>query len=159
MTGAWYLLSILSMTLNELLAEARERKGLTLRDLEDMTGLSNALLSQIETGAILEPSFTSIVKISKALGLSLNKVADCEPAVPPNVEAPGLVWKRFKDGWEARWVVPPTMYAAGFGIKSERVWRGKKPTPADRKFIQEHCAGNQAEMLQWAKEHGRSSEG
>lgn len=144
------------MTLNELLAEARERKGLTLRDLEEMTGLSNALLSQIETGAILEPSFTSIVKISKALGLSLNKVAECEPAVPPKIEAPGLVWKRFKDGWEARWQTPPDIYAAGFGFKSMRLWRGKKPNADDRKFIQGHCEQNQTEMLQWAKQHGRA---
>lgn len=147
------------MTLNELLAEARERKGLTLRDLEDMTGLSNALLSQIETGTILEPSFTSVVKISKALGLSLNKVAGCEPAVPPKIEAPGLAWKRHKDGWEARWQVPQDIYAAGFGLKSVRLWRGRKPTAADRRFIQGHCEKNQTEMLQWAKQHGRSSEG
>lgn len=69
---------MLSMKLHEAIAYARECKGLTLRALERRTGISNALLSQIETGHIQEPSFRNIVKISKALGISLKRLAETE---------------------------------------------------------------------------------
>lgn len=71
------------MKLGELIAVARECKGFTLRDLEKRTGISNALLSQIETGHIKEPSWRNVVKIAKALGLKLDRLASCEgPALP-----------------------------------------------------------------------------
>lgn len=66
------------MKLHELLSLSRELKGITLRDLEKTTGISNALLSQIETGKVQEPSFRNIVKIAKALGLSLKRLAETE---------------------------------------------------------------------------------
>lgn len=66
------------MRLGELIAVARECKGWTLRELEKRTGISNALLSQIETGHIKEPSWRNVVKIAKALGLKLDRLASCE---------------------------------------------------------------------------------
>lgn len=66
------------MTLGEFIAVAREIKGLTLRQLEEKTGISNALLSQIETGHVKEPSWRNVVKIAKALGLKLDRLASCE---------------------------------------------------------------------------------
>lgn len=66
------------MKLGELIAVARECKGLTLRDLEKRTGISNALLSQIETGRVKEPSWRNVVKIAKALGLKLDRLASCQ---------------------------------------------------------------------------------
>lgn len=66
------------MKLHELLSLSRELKGITLRDLEKKTGISNALLSQIETGKVQEPSFRNVVKIAKALSLSLKRLADAE---------------------------------------------------------------------------------
>jgi len=66
------------MKLGELIAVARECKGLTLRDLEKRTGISNALLSQIETGHVKEPSWRNVVKIAKALGLKLDRLASCQ---------------------------------------------------------------------------------
>jgi transcriptional regulator with XRE-family HTH domain len=66
------------MKLHALIALSRELKGVTLRQLEKETGLSNAVLSQIETGKVKEPGFRSIVKIARALGLSLDRLADCE---------------------------------------------------------------------------------
>lgn len=41
----------------------RERK-LTLRQVEEMTGISNAYLSQIETGKIKKPSFEVVQKLN-----------------------------------------------------------------------------------------------
>ena len=64
------------MTLAEYLALARELKGITLRDLEKRTGISNALLSQMETGHIKNPSWQNVVAVSRALGFSLDRLAD-----------------------------------------------------------------------------------
>lgn len=63
------------MRLGELLAVAREVKGLTLRDLEKASGISNALISQIETGKVKDPGFTTVVRLAQALGLTLDRVA------------------------------------------------------------------------------------
>lgn len=63
------------MTLGELIAVARECKGWSLRDLEKQCGVSNALLSQIETGQIKDPGFSKVVEIMDALGLSLDRAA------------------------------------------------------------------------------------
>lgn len=65
------------MRLGEMLAIARECKGWTLRDLERETGISNALLSQIETGKVRDTSFGNVVKLSRALGLPLDRFAQC----------------------------------------------------------------------------------
>lgn len=66
------------MKVGELIAVARECKSLSLRDLEERTGISNALLSQIETGQIKSPSWKNIVRIAKALGLKLDRLAACD---------------------------------------------------------------------------------
>lgn len=66
------------MTLGELIAVARECKGMTLRQLESKTGISNSLLSQIESGHVKEPGFRNVVKIAKVLGLKLDRLAKCE---------------------------------------------------------------------------------
>ena len=63
------------MRLGELISVARECKGFTLRDLEKRTGISNALLSQIETGHVKNPSWINVVKIAKALNLKLDQLA------------------------------------------------------------------------------------
>lgn len=65
------------MRLGEYLALARELKGWTIRDLEKRTGISNALISQIETGHVREPGFHRVVRIARALGLPLDRLAEC----------------------------------------------------------------------------------
>ena len=61
-----------------MVAVARECKGFTLRELEAATGIHNAILSQIETGKIREPSWRNMVKIARALDLKLDRLAKCE---------------------------------------------------------------------------------
>jgi transcriptional regulator with XRE-family HTH domain len=46
------------------LIRARERKGFTLRDVERVTGVSNAYLSQLETGKIKAPSPNVLHKLA-----------------------------------------------------------------------------------------------
>lgn len=62
------------MKLNEIIARARKAKGLTLRDLEKITSISNPLLSQIETGVVREPGFRKVVIIADSLGIPMNKI-------------------------------------------------------------------------------------
>lgn len=63
------------MKLGDLLAIGRECKGWTLRDLEKATGISHALLSQIETHKVKNPGFATVVRITDALGISLERAA------------------------------------------------------------------------------------
>lgn len=48
-----------------ILTEGRKRSGLTLRAVEAKTGISNAYLSQLETGKTKEPSPTVLHKLSR----------------------------------------------------------------------------------------------
>jgi transcriptional regulator with XRE-family HTH domain len=61
--------SLLSLNFKSM----RKSKGLTLRKVEEITGISNAYLSQLETGKIKQPSYTTVVTLlmlySDILGL------------------------------------------------------------------------------------------
>ena len=63
------------MKLGELFAIARECKGWTLRDLERESGVSNALISQIELGRVKDPGFSTVVRLARCLGLSVDRCA------------------------------------------------------------------------------------
>lgn len=56
--------------LSHFLRTARERKGLTLRAVEQATGVSNAYLSQLESGKIKQPSPVILHKLSQLYGVS-----------------------------------------------------------------------------------------
>jgi transcriptional regulator with XRE-family HTH domain len=64
------------MRLGDLIAVARECKGWTLRDLEKASGVSNALISQIELNKVKDPGFSTVVRIADALGLTIDRVAE-----------------------------------------------------------------------------------
>lgn len=63
------------MTLGEYIATARECKGWSQRDLEKASGVSNPLISQIETGKVKDPGFATVVMLVDALGISLERAA------------------------------------------------------------------------------------
>jgi transcriptional regulator with XRE-family HTH domain len=48
----------------------REQKGLSLKDLADLTGFSTALLSQMENH-LVSPSLGTLIKLAKALGVKV----------------------------------------------------------------------------------------
>jgi transcriptional regulator with XRE-family HTH domain len=60
--------------LAQILVEGRDRKGLTLRDVQSTTGISNAYLSQLETGKIANPSPHFLQKLSELYGLQYEVV-------------------------------------------------------------------------------------
>src|SRR5262249_15210711 len=55
--------------LGRLLADARKRKRLTLRAVQDVVGISNAYLSQLETGKVQSPSPIVLHKLSELYDL------------------------------------------------------------------------------------------
>ena len=63
--------------LGDLFRKAREENGLTLRELAALTGgaVSNALISQIETGKVENPSLILAHRLTVALGLDFKQVA------------------------------------------------------------------------------------
>jgi transcriptional regulator with XRE-family HTH domain len=63
------------MRLGDLIAVARECKGWSQRDLEKASGVSNPLISQIETHKIKDPGFSTVVRLFDALGLTLDRAA------------------------------------------------------------------------------------
>jgi HTH-type transcriptional regulator, competence development regulator len=56
--------------LGQLLADARRRRKLTLRAVQESAGISNAYLSQLETGKVGAPSPVVLHKLSELYGLS-----------------------------------------------------------------------------------------
>ena len=58
------------MTLGELIAARRKERKWSLRKLEVLSGISNAVISQIETGHVKDPGFTTAVKLCDALPIN-----------------------------------------------------------------------------------------
>jgi transcriptional regulator with XRE-family HTH domain len=58
-----------SKNLGQMIREGRDAKGLSLRALEELTGIPNAHLSQLETGKIEQPSMALLYGVSEALDL------------------------------------------------------------------------------------------
>jgi transcriptional regulator with XRE-family HTH domain len=52
----------------EKIKELREKKGLSLKELADLTGFSTALLSQVENH-LVSPSLGTMIKLANALGV------------------------------------------------------------------------------------------
>jgi transcriptional regulator with XRE-family HTH domain len=66
------------MKLGELINLSRELKKMSLRDLEKKSGVSNALICQIETGQVPNPGFRTVCKLASALGVSLKRLGETE---------------------------------------------------------------------------------
>lgn len=58
--------------LAEVLRSLRASKGVPLRALQEKTGVSNAYLSQLETGKAREPSPTVLHKLASFYGVDFN---------------------------------------------------------------------------------------
>lgn len=72
--------------------------------------------------------------------------------IPPRIDnAPGLVWKPRKDGWEARWQARTDLVKRGYQPKSARLWAGQEPSEIDRALISDECNRLQSEMLVWGR--------
>jgi transcriptional regulator with XRE-family HTH domain len=56
--------------LGSYLRSLRDARGLTLRGVEDITGISNAFLSQIESGKVKQPSPVNLYKLAQLYEVS-----------------------------------------------------------------------------------------
>jgi HTH-type transcriptional regulator, competence development regulator len=63
-------------TLGQFLRAARERKSLSLRAVERETGVSNAYLSQLESGKIRQPSPVVLHKLAELYGVAYGTVLE-----------------------------------------------------------------------------------
>lgn len=72
--------------LGTLLGDARKRRGMTLRQVEQAAGISNAYLSQLENGYIQSPSPVILHKLSQEYGISYSSVMEVAGyPIPPEV--------------------------------------------------------------------------
>src|SRR5215471_2061541 len=62
--------------LGRMLADARRRQRLTQRAVQEAVGVSNAYLSQLETGKVQSPSPTVLHKLSELYGISYATVME-----------------------------------------------------------------------------------
>lgn len=62
--------------LHRKLREMRELRGWTLRQVAARVGISNPLISQIETGHVKQPSFKVVVALADFYGISVVALAD-----------------------------------------------------------------------------------
>lgn len=65
--------------------------------------------------------------------------------------APGLGWRKRKNGWVATWYARADLIERGYPVKTMRLWAGEWPTEADAAMIITRCNGFQDEMLMWGK--------
>ena len=59
-------------TIGSILKSAREREGFTLRFVEEIGGISNAYLSQLENDKIKKPSAIILYKLSDFYGINFD---------------------------------------------------------------------------------------
>lgn len=71
-------------TLGKYLKDARELKGLSLRDVEYHTGISNAYLSQLEGDKIKRPSPVWLHKLSELYGVAYERLMNLAGYPVPN---------------------------------------------------------------------------
>jgi len=69
--------------LGDILRRARQHQGLSLRQVEQRTGVSNAHLSQIERGAIRRPDPAILMNLAELYGLNYELVAEWSDYLEP----------------------------------------------------------------------------
>ena len=73
-------------TLGETLRAAREGRGLTLRDVEAATDISNGYLSQLEANQIKAPSPKHLIRLGECLSIPYEKLMRLAGYVAPRRE-------------------------------------------------------------------------
>ena len=75
--------------IQELLSVARKVKGASLREVERATGVSNAYISQMESGAVAAPSPRKLQVLAKYYGLSYGTLMNaCGYTLPNTSQVP-----------------------------------------------------------------------
>ncbi len=74
--------------LAQVLLLARGLLGLTLRQMEVRTGLSNPYLSQLETGSVRNPTVAALAKLSRGYEIPVYDLLDAALAASKKGGAP-----------------------------------------------------------------------
>lgn len=82
-------------SLGQTLLEARELHGLTLRQVEEATGISNAYLSQLENDKIKKPSANFLYKLASIYKIDLDLLLYASGIIKEKPGGKGLVGGRF----------------------------------------------------------------
>ncbi|WP_269477795.1 helix-turn-helix domain-containing protein [Hominibacterium faecale] len=89
------------MYLGELIRQYREKENVSLREFAEKTGLSVSYISQLErnqnpkTGRVIVPSAETFLKVSYALGISINDLIDTVDENQP------ISLAQIKEDWES----------------------------------------------------------
>jgi len=73
------------MTLGTRLKSARTQRGLSLRDVESQTGISNGYLSQLESDSVKTPSPRHLYSLSQVYEIAYGEVMELAGYVVPDV--------------------------------------------------------------------------
>lgn len=63
-----------------ILKRERERRGLSLADVSEHSGLDKGMLSRLENGKILNPTLSTIWRYAEAVGARVSLTVEGEPA-------------------------------------------------------------------------------
>ena len=66
----------MAKTIGEILRSARLEAGLSNRDVSRLTKLATGSISQIETSFSRDPGFSTVLKIARAIGISMEELAE-----------------------------------------------------------------------------------
>lgn len=75
-----------SKTLGQELKQQRELKGFSLRQVETLTKISNAYLSQLENDKIKNPSVNTLYKLASFYGIEFTKMLEAGGVVKSKPE-------------------------------------------------------------------------
>lgn len=73
------------------------------------------------------------------------------PPKMANREAPGLVWRKRKDGWVATWQARTDIVKRGFSPKYVAIWHGAELDDIQAEDISTRCKHLQFTMLAWSR--------
>jgi transcriptional regulator with XRE-family HTH domain len=89
-----------SETLGDVLRKRREELALSLRDVEEKVGVSNAYLSQLENRKIVQPSPGVLRKISELYEISYGRLMELAGHPPVMEKGQRTVFFRTSNGFE-----------------------------------------------------------
>jgi HTH-type transcriptional regulator, competence development regulator len=79
-------------SLGQTLKASRELMSLTLRQVEEATGISNAYLSQLENDKIKKPSASILYKLASIYNIELNTLLVAAGIIQESEEAKGKLF-------------------------------------------------------------------
>jgi len=89
----------MSDMLGSYLKRSRKERGLTLRDVEEKTGISNAYLSQLENQRIANPSPQILHRLADCYNVSYERLMELAGYPVPEKEIPSPTFRR-KSGFD-----------------------------------------------------------